>query len=317
MNFSTNKKKLIIGMAGCICLLVSVAMTLPGCGDSDSDGIDNTAKASISDDNAETLFKGVLLGSEFPAIPPTGSDGIPQNSARTNFAKMKQQVENISSTAGKDSKDSENGTINGSCGGSLDLSGTSNENDGVLNADYNNFCVYSADVDQNVTYNGSVNITFKNIADSSGTEIINVEIEYINTSMSYPGFSITLNGKASITLSSFGSIECNYNMTILDTVLNQTTIYKNYNFIISASDNTLTFSGHYSHPDFGYVQISTPELITSPSPGVLNGRLHIEGAETDSGNTSSADLILNGTSATLEIDIDGDGTVDFTEIISV
>ena len=312
MCFSKKSKKLAIGMASCLVLIITIAMTMPGCGESDSDNIDNSAKVRLNDANAETLLKGVILSTEVTAIPPVGSDV--QSKVKTSFAKMKTQAENFV----EDSKlsVSGSGTIDGSCGGSVTLSGNVNNTSADFKADYNAYCTYVSDVNENVTYDGSIDIFYQNITENNGTEILNFEINYNNTSMAYPEFSAALDGSASLTLASFGAIEGKYNMTIQDTITNKATIYKDFSFVVSALDDTMSFSGYYSHPDYGYVQVSTPELITSPAPGTMYGRLHIEGADGESGSPSTADLVFNGTSATLEVDVDGDGTVDYTEIVS-
>ena len=90
----------------------------------------------------------------------------------------------------------------------------------------------------------------------------------------------------------------------------------NFSLTLSAGSNYVDFqvSGRYYHPDYGYVNISTPTSfrIYSGSQWPSQGILILDGKTGIAGGSTRAKLtVISSTNYQVEADTNGDGTYDW------
>ncbi len=294
-----NEKKSVKRLINVALVLLCMLLTLPGCGDS-SDGSSaddpnsGTTKAAFDEANVEVLLMDVFEGVKIPTTPPYDS-------------KDNRAEDRVSATGSK--------TITGSCGGTADIDTTVGTSDISMDINYVNFCNTDPILKNDITYNGMIEMILK-AGTGGGSAILEFSATYVDTEISYTGFSTTANGEMTFIMPSLSSSEATYNMSFMDNLTNKETRFDNFILTTNNFGKEISISGKYTHPDHGYVIITTPDVITTTSSGTT-GRIHIEGSVGASGNIATADMTFNGTTATIEADFDGDGTIDFTKVINL
>jgi hypothetical protein len=208
-------------------------------------------------------------------------------------------------------------SLNGNCGGTATVNGSYDDVSKLISisAIFNNYC------QDGTTLNGTVGASGLAVADSQNNiSISSITITLAKLSAQYGGDSFTADGTMSIAPQAGFSYIDNDVVITIDMLLkdNATTkVYKLENFRIAQSSNTgtpsyedLTINGRYYDPDEGYLDLSTPTTLRIinndqwPSSGSLRG----------AGNNSSATITAqSNTTYQLDVDTDGNGSVDSTE----
>ncbi len=76
-----------------------------------------------------------------------------------------------------------------------------------------------------------------------------------------------------------------------------------------SGDSEITMSGRFYHPDYGYVDIETPDALVPNDFGTVE---FTEGSIRFTGESSSMTLSFSGSSYNVDLDEDGDGTAELT-----
>ena len=159
------------------------------------------------------------------------------------------------------------------------------------------------------------------MADSQNNiNISSIAITLANLTAAYRGDSFTADGTLSIAPQAGHTYIDNGILLTVDMLFkdNATTkVYKLENFAISRTTtigtvpfDDITITGRYYDPDEGYIDLSTPSTLRV----INNGEWPSSGSLRGTGNNSSAILSeQSNTTYQLDVDTDGNGSVDFTE----
>lgn len=208
-------------------------------------------------------------------------------------------------------------SLNGNCGGTATVDGSYDDVGKTISisAILNNYC------QDGTTLNGTVGASGLAVADAQNNiKISSITITLAKLSAGYGGDSFTADGTMSIAPQAGSTYIDNDIVLTIDMLFkdNATTkVYKLENYRIAqsssigtASYENITINGRYYDPDEGYVDLSTPTTIRIinndqwPSSGSLRG----------TGNSSSATITAqSNTTYQLDVDSDGNGSVDSTE----
>ncbi|MEW6684431.1 MAG: hypothetical protein AB1451_16160 [Nitrospirota bacterium] len=197
----------------------------------------------------------------------------------------------------------ETDTIDGDCGGHLNtrvnMNDATGEFTGSLNFDA--FCV------DGVTTRGS--------ASASGQfDFATDDIEFLMTTSSlrveFEGESFTMAGAVNAAYSGSSST-ITMNTLMRDDGTGKVFRAENYEVTVTEGSSSVeeTLSGRFYHPDFGYVDLSTPTPFvtnvsdTYPSSGVL--------IASGDGQTKARLTALSSTTLQIEADTDGNGDYDY------
>jgi len=208
-------------------------------------------------------------------------------------------------------------TLNGNCGGTATVNGSYDDVSKLISisAIFNNYC------QDGTTLNGTVGASGLATADGQNNiSISTITITLTKLSARYGGDSFAADGTMSIApQAGFTYIDHDVVLTIDMLFKDNATakVYKLENFGIAQSSisgtlayEDITINGRYYDPDEGYIDLSTPVTIRVinndqwPSSGSLRG----------TGNNSSATITAQSNATyQLDVDTDGNGSVDSTE----
>ena len=181
----------------------------------------------------------------------------------------------------------------------------------------------------------SATAAVSNFSDSTpgscgGTSSISMSIDDVSYNfsgtLSFSNFcqgDITLNGSASLSGNVSGST-ITFTMNIASLVVSDAStglVYKAENYVTaiatdtSVSYMTVTISGRFYHPTYGYVLVSTPDPLRYSGTSIWPYSGTIKVIEEGPGSVDSATLTaLNSTQYQLDVDLGNDGTVDSSTI---
>ena len=207
--------------------------------------------------------------------------------------------------------------INGNCGGTAAVNGSYDDADGTLSlsATLNGYC------EGGTTLDGTVGASGQAVADSQNNiNISSITVTLAKLTAIYSDDSFTADGTMNIAPQPGHTyigddILITINMVLKDNAT--TKVYKLEDFAISESAtigavsyDDLTINGRFYDPDEGFIDLSTPGPIRImnnaqwPSSGSLRG----------TGNNSSATITAqSNTTYRLDVDTDGNGSVDSIE----
>ena len=208
-------------------------------------------------------------------------------------------------------------TLNGNCGGTATVSGSYDDVIGTLSlsAYLKDYC------ERGTTLNGTVGASGQAVADTQNNiNISSITVTLAMLTATYGGDSFSADGTMSIAPQPGHTYIGNDIVLTIDMLFkdNATTkVYKLENYAISESTtigtvsyDDITITGRYYDPDEGYIDLSTPATIRI----VNNGQWPSNGSLHSTGNNSSATITAqSNTTYRLDVDTDGNGSVDSIE----
>jgi hypothetical protein len=193
----------------------------------------------------------------------------------------------------------ESDPIPGSCGGNFSYSITINEATGAFSGTltFNSYCEEGVIISGSVIFSGLVNV--------NTSELITFLFDFNALTVNLNGDSATLDGTFSTNVVA-GTITIN----LLVQENNKVHEYENtvLTETVGGAFSLTTITGRYFHPDYGYLDITTPtpfktyEADQNPSEGILL----LVGAS----NTKTRLTAINNTGFVVEVDTNGDGNWD-------
>lgn len=205
-------------------------------------------------------------------------------------------------------------TRSGECGGSrqyrLDVSASTGNFTGTVA--FNGYCVDDITIDGSISFNhGNFDIQ----AGSFGTVSLDIE----RLSIATPNDAFTVQGNLTYDLSTF---PYSVSMTLLVKDEKSGAISQARDFLITVDAGTdsfgsytsLTVSGRFFSPQYGYVDITTlsPMRTYVNNDWPLSGSMMISGVNASGGTATATLTSLSAGSYTVDVDIDGDGSSDST-----
>jgi len=309
-----------------ICILLFGLMTIVGTGGGDDGGGgggDNnqwydglTTPVEITEDNADNICVGAYTGMQrgsatnFIAIAPGEVENMKAISRGVMIIELLDRID-IASIVSRRTLSAETitETLPGNCGGRATLTGTGNEQTGVVsgNIQFNSFC------NDGLTMSGSVGFTMQ--INMSTSQIQSLSMTYNSVLCTYDSESFSLNGNSNIIVSySENSISLTMDMVTTDSTTNKTYWFKDYTITTAGGYQTsVKISGTYYDPDYGYVNFSTTEdfIVSSVSGFPTDGTMVLEGAAGSAGGNTKAKLIAYPTFFEVHADTNGDGEYDY------
>jgi len=207
--------------------------------------------------------------------------------------------------------------IKGNCGGSATVDGSYDDVDSSLSlsANLNNYC------ENGTTLSGTVGASGSAVADGGNNiNISSISVKATNLTATYGRDSFTVDGALTIKPQA-GKNDIDSDILVTIDMLfkdNATSkVYKLENFAISrlatlgtGSQEDISIAGRYYDPDEGYIDLltTTDILITDKGQWPSSGSIRATGKNSSATLTAQSD-----TTYRLDVDSDGDGTVDVTE----
>ena len=285
-----------------------------------------TEKAVISQWNAAEITSEAVTGgisanvfTEFAAVSP-GSEGTDANRLNVFVSAITLQnaVDNLrtsaqSSTGSAKAVQTEQVTIDGACGGTA--TGYVQADD--VTGDFSGHLTFANYCDANITLNGRTD--FSGHIDVTTDQIEDIDFSFDYLTSTEPSGSSIIDGTLSIVNQSNG-FSITMDMYLQDGNSNDVYWINNYNMeaIDYLSEDppyvSMTISGIFYDPHYGYVTLSTPEnLIVNDNDRLpTSGILLVEGENGVFGGPTKARLTCYSSSLfNVEADIDGDGGYDW------
>lgn len=193
-------------------------------------------------------------------------------------------------------------------GGTVSYSLQADDVSGAFSGDFS----FNSCIEQQTTLSGNVTV-------SGVVNLVTDDIDLM--SMSLTAFTET-SGADSYTMTGTVSFTFNGNSSTVTMNLlaqdnnNAGSTEKLENVVITVTDNvafiSMTLSGRYFHPDYGYVDVVTvqPLVIQSTDVWPSQGEFTLSGDV----NTSAHITVISNTQYTLEVDTDGNGTLETVTI---
>jgi hypothetical protein len=204
-------------------------------------------------------------------------------------------------------------TIAGDCGGNAQYAIQYNDAIGVFsgNLTFTNYCANGSTLSGIASFSGKVDVNTKKFQ-SFTLSLNNITTTSGNDSFTVIG-SITYSFQAS-------SITVTMDMLLRDNRTAKVCWVSNFTMILWVVTNVVPnyvdfqVSGRYYHPDYGYVDISTPTSfrIYSGSQWPSQGILIVEGKTgTAGGSTKARSTVISSTNYQVEADTNGDATYEW------
>jgi hypothetical protein len=304
-------------------VVLSIVMLYFGCGGGGGGGggggaipeeyIGKTSEAPITYDNAQTIMvsayssgmSGQSVGGVMGAQAGESSGGFSMPLTVINSLPFKNLLNKglLFKTASKTTEPPDHGE----CGGTSTITYTGEKVGDTADMVFDNYCEYG------FTINGKIHMTLVSDSDVSSK----VSAVFTNVTVKTSCLSVTESGTMDMettdtyTRYTYKYFTCTNNTTHKTTMMNDyvaTITDGDYNDYGSYSYPTLTESGTYYYPDYGYVTISTPVTLKIGSYGVSSGVLKAVGAD-----GSTATITFSNGAYSISIDDNGDGS--FTKTI--
>lgn len=249
------------------------AVLLTGCGGGGGGGGGSTSKsvnytgpttpAIITDTNANTLTGGAINGGKAMSVAvgaavnaePQGGLSVPKLAEiLTGLAGIaKPEAPLVAGAAFSD-------TASGACGGTASLTGTDNSIPGHFDIlgtmTFSGYCSPAADNTQ-VVLNGAVNFTMSGT--SSSDFVFTMNSPYLSATVGGQAYTYSLSYSCTITGGVAGTVTLTANLQEPDGKVYR---IENYQVNVNTSYHTLSIQGRFYDPDYGYVDVSTPVVLT-------------------------------------------------------
>lgn len=297
--------------------IVLLTIMLSACGDSGGGGgityTGVTTQATISDTNATTLsttaYQGGRVGSASSTIgivQDSQNGQISHSRTLVTIQVLEKTFREIDLTPMSSvivgAVVSVNDTISGDCGGNVAYSISADDQTGDFTGQFtfNNYC------SDNDTLSGSASVSGQ--IDMDTEEITSLNLSINNLTISSGGDSFTIAGNIALNLSS-SPITVTMSLLLRD---DTGKVYWVKDFSMTFTEQVgfieINMTGRFYHPDYGYVDLSTPTPLSInssddyPSSGVL--------VLSGSGNTKVRLTADSSTTFHVDADTDGDGDYD-------
>ena len=320
----------------CLCLVAVIAlglMTIIGTGGGGGETLTLitytglTTQATIDENNAEDLAVGAYEGGHtggavggIGAIQPAESvhvdrpymlkvSRVLEDSLRqVDFLSRSSGIENCHHTV--------NDIVFGGCGGIASYTITVDDETGDFNGSLNflSYCDDGVTITGRVGFTGQVNVNL-------GHALLRFSFNFYNLTGTSGSDSFTLNGNISCDVTVSPTI-ITMSMLLHDNSTGKVYWVQNYEMRVTEGANyvDIEVSGRYYDPDYGYVNIDTPDpfciynVDDCPSDGVLV----VTGDTGTAGGPTIARLTaLSSTTYQVEADTNGDGFYDYdSEILN-
>ncbi len=297
-------------------LLLVIVMGMTGCGGGGgsspvqtSNYTGTTSKATVTTSNAKALsedaFSGGQLalstnvlakavgGSNHETLIPLYVSEVIKNCISAGLHASKSTGKSVASTT------SDSGTIPG-YSGSASYSINADTSTGSISGSvtFSNFKpdATSAGISGHVSFTGNINVTTGDISSLS--------MAFSGISASDGSTNYSMNGTVAISASGLNET-LTISMTLYSSATQKKMWIKNYSYQYNGSSNTLTCSGTYYDPAYGYVVMSTiiPLYISDISGTPTSGQLLFTGE-----NNTKARLTFTTSGYRIEADTTGSGT---------
>lgn len=306
------------------------ALTLTACGGGGGGGggggtagIDYTgatSQANLTTGNGDEIITtsyqnggtGQGLGTVFSSLAEAEVEPAPQQNSPKTAALAKIVVGAINKTqlstdvvAISRAVQSESDSFPGECGGTASYTISVDDVSGDFNGTFtfSNYCEQGDVINGGISISGNININ----SHTFGT----VTMTMTSLTISTGNDSFTMSGSISL-IPDNNPIVVTMDMKLQDNTTQQVFWARNLRLTIveTSTYEELSITGKFYHPDYGYVDITTPTpfrytgLDEYPYPGVMV----VTGANGGTGTLTS----LSNTSYQLDIDEDGDGNLEQT-----
>jgi hypothetical protein len=305
--------------------LMSLALGFTACGGGGGGGVSGggvtytglTTQATIDSTNSRDLAAGAYMGG---AVGTLGGVGTVQKQVvdRPNYLDLALAIEgaipqiDVHAPPGIVEAGAivqESGTIAGNCGGNAQYAIQYNNATG----DFSGTLSFASYCSQGVTISGGASFSGK--VDVNTGNFLSFTLSFNNTTGTSGSESLTMKGSITYNFQ-VSPITVTMTMLLLDNTTKKVVWINPYNMTISKGSNYVDFqvSGKYYHPDYGYVNISTPTAFriysgsTWPSQGILilDGKTGIGG-----GSTRARLTVISSNAYRVEADTNGDGTYEW------
>ena len=199
----------------------------------------------------------------------------------------------------------ESKTIPGTCGGSLRYALTVNDSTG----DFAGTFVFSQYCDSGITITGSVDVDGSLEPTTGVFDMINFNFDNLTSDDFVMSGAISVDEEGPSSFIAMGFLA-------EDTVSDKVYWVRDYAMVVTEIDTAdvhVSLTGVFYHPDYGYVNVSTPDpfIFTSTDEWPSSGTMRCEG----SGNTTASLTAVDNRSYRIETDTNGDAAGDyFSEI---
>ena len=198
---------------------------------------------------------------------------------------------------------SESDTVTGSCGGSVSISLSADDQTGNFNGalDFNHYCEEGSTVNGKMSISGNIDVNMGNMN--------YLEMTFTNINILSGQESISMSGNIDFNLQS-STMLMTMSFVFKDNNLDKTFKYKDfvYEYTTGAGFTDVALTGRYYNPDYGYVDISTESPLRIydtdiwPSSGIVTA--------TGDAGTKARLTVIDSSSFFVEADTDGDGLYD-------
>ena len=275
-----------------------------------------TSQAVITADNADQLAtssysgasSGMIASSALAVDTETGSHPLPPTVAplvqlvdAMLYAPVDTGLPDTASAAVVDPP------IYAPCGGQMVVARTSNVFTFAGTITASDFCAAGVTVTGTLVVNGTI----------SGGSIETAVLTYDR---------LRISGMGSATVSS-GEMSAKITGSVMRMDLDEKTLVEDSGLVYwlqggklvvasSGTTTTISMSGRYYDPLYGYVDLTTPSALTlypdTANPWPSAGQMVITGLSADGTNSATVTLTAQGSSYLLELDSNGDGMTDLT-----
>jgi hypothetical protein len=287
----------------------------PGVGGISYTGI--TAQATIDANNSQNISNGAYKGG---AVGMSGSLGTIQKTVvdRPNYLDLALTLEeailhiNVNAPPGTVEAGAivtASDAIAGDCGGSAQYAIQYNDATG----DFSGSLSFASYCSKGVTLNGAASFSGK--VDVNTQSFVGFTLSLNNITTTSGTDSFTVNGSITYNFQP-SSVTVTMTMLLLNNTTGKVFWINPYNMTLSKGPNYVDFqvSGKYYHPDYGYVNISTPTAfrIYSGSTWPIQGVLILDGKTSIGGGSTKAQLtVISSNAYQVEADTNGDGAYEW------
>jgi hypothetical protein len=322
-------KKNAVWMPILTCTLLA-SLFIAGCGSSGGGGGTSglsytglTTAAAIDDTNASEIAanayssgnRGMVFGAigsaavNGPDLQPAGPGRLLLIDVVRIFQHSLEEIDySAASQNSASALHSASGTIPGACGGQGSYAIQVDDVTGAFSGSltFSSYCEEGTTINGKATFSGTVDL------DSEQLEFFSMHFDSITGTSGSESF--TLNGDVDVAVSG-GSATMTMDMLIKDNTLDKVYKVEDYHLTVSEGWNyaSISASGKFYDPDYGYVTLSTesPLLIYSSGDYPSSGTLVLTGKTGSAGGPTRARLTaISADTCQIQADTDGDGSYD-------